>query len=266
MITYIYRIADKYICIKTLYDKVHLLCKDYRVVYDVTPAGPKAATYQEDTDFAVQTTQADIDFEREKSARDDEATGIPVRHFSDAYLETLAVYRKIAEAMPFRDTLLLHGSTVAVDGAAYTFIAKSGTGKSTHTKLWRQLLGDRAVMVNDDKPLVHIGENGAIIYGTPWDGKHHLSSNIAVPLKAVCILERAEENSIRPVTVGEAYPMLLQQIYRPMDGAAMAKTMELIDRLAVSVGLWRLGCNRDIEAAEVAYSTLSGAADAATKE
>ena len=245
-------LAEKFIEIETLSPETHILCVDYQA--------------EGIADYVVQTSQTDIDFERERSARDDEATGIPVRHFSDAYLETLAVYRKIAEWMPHQDTVLIHGSAIAVDGEGYIFIAKSGTGKSTHTKLWRQLLGDKAVMVNDDKPLVRLTDGAPILYGTPWDGKHHLSSNIAVPLKAVCILERAEENSIRPVTVGEAYPMLLQQIYRPMDGAAMAKTMELIDRLAVSVGLWRLGCNRDIEAAEVAYSTLSGAADAATKE
>ena len=51
-------------------------------------------------------------------------------------------------------------------------------------------------MVNDDKPLLQITKNGVIAYGTPWDGKHHLSSNIAVPLKAICILTRASENHI----------------------------------------------------------------------
>ena len=99
---------------------------------------------------------------------------------------------------------------------------------------------------------------GATIYGTPWDGKHRLSTNIAVPLKAVCILDRAEQNAICLISAGEAYPMLLQQAYRPLDSMALSKTLTLIDRLASAVCLWRLGCNRDIEAARVAYEAMKG--------
>jgi hypothetical protein len=113
-------------------------------------------------------------------------------------------------------------------------------------------------MVNDDKPLIRLEETGAVVCGTPWDGKHRLSANLAVPLKAVCLLERAEKNVIRPITVSEAYPMLLQQVYRPMDPAALAKTLALLDRLAGAVRLWRLGCNMELEAARVAYDEMKG--------
>lgn len=239
-----YRLAERNIAVSSLCEVVHNLCTQYQS--DASP------------DFTVTITPSDIAFERRKSAREDEAEGHPVRQFSDAYLETLAVYRKIAEKMPEYDTVLFHGSCVAVDGIGYLFTAKSGTGKSTHTRLWRELLGDRAVMVNDDKPLIRMTDNGAVIYGTPWDGKHRLSANIAVPLKAVCILTRASENTIRPVTVSEAYPMLLQQVYRPMDPTAMAKTLTLVDRLAANVSLWKLGCNMEIEAAQVAYEAMKG--------
>ena len=158
--------------------------------------------------------------------------------------------------MPYYDTILFHGSVIAVDGAAYVFTAKSGTGKSTHTALWRRLFGDRAVMVNDDKPLLHVGDV-VTAYGTPYDGKHKLSNKIAVPVKAVCILERAEENSIVKITRSEAYPMLVQQAYRPVDIAAMQKTLSLIDKMADSVELYRLGCNMDPDAARVAYEGMN---------
>ena len=142
-----------------------------------------------------------------------------------------------------------------MDGAGYLFTAKSGAGKSTHARLWRELLGNRAVMVNDDKPLLHVNDDGtAIAYGTPWDGKHCLSSNTAVPLKAICILERASENTIREITKQEALPMLIQQAYRPADSAALAKTLALIDRL--NVGFYRLSCNMEIGAAELSYETM----------
>ena len=237
-----YRFADINVQIKAVHPDVFLLCSEYSV------CGP--------AELSIETAQADIDFERERSAREDETEGIPVRHYSDGYLETLAVYRKIAEKMPEYDTFLFHGSCVAVDGSGYLFTAKSGTGKSTHTRLWRDLLGERAVMINDDKPLIRVTDSGAAVYGTPWDGKHRLSTNTSVPLKAIGILGRAKENTIRPVTVEEAYPMLLQQAYRPADRDAMEKTMTLIDRLAAKVSLWRLGCNMDIEAARIAFDAM----------
>ena len=196
--------------------------------------------------WTVQVSQQDIDLERSRADRPG---------YSDAYLETLAVYRKIAERMPAYDTFLFHGSAIAVDGAAYIFTAKSGTGKSTHARLWREMLGERAVMVNDDKPLIRVHPDGAAtVYGTPWDGKHRLSSNIAVPVRAICILERAQENRIREISKAEALPMLLQQTYRPADPAALAKTLTLIDRLKVK--LYRLGCNMEKEAAEVSYNAM----------
>lgn len=239
---YILQLANKRIAVESLFPDCKSLCQEY--------------ISEDAADFSIATTQRDIDFERERAKKVARKEGRPEPNHSDGYLETLAVYRKIAERMPFFDRMLMHGSCVAVDGAAYLFIARSGTGKSTHTRLWRKLLGDRAVMVNDDKPLVQVAAGKAIIYGTPWDGKHRLSSNVAVPLQAVCILERAEENSIRPLIREEALPMLLQQSYRPFDPAALAKTVALVERLAGAVKLYRLGCNMDIKAAELSYTTM----------
>ena len=237
-----YRLAELNIGIDSVHGLVHTLCADYLT--------------KENCELTVRTTISDIDFERAKSVRENEREGLLAPNHSDAYYETLAVYRKIAERMPFFDTVLFHGSCVAVDDVAYLFTAKSGTGKSTHTRLWRELFGERAVMVNDDKPLIHVGGEGATVYGTPWDGKHRLSSNIAVPLRAICILGRADVNSIRPITAKEGYPMLLQQVYRPMDPEAMAKTLTLVDLLASSVDLYRLGCNMNPDAAKLAYETM----------
>lgn len=238
-----YLLAGLTVEISSLYEKVHTLCAAYRTEEAGTP------------DIAVCITQPDIDLEQVKSARELALEGHPAVRYSDVYLETLAVYRQIAERMPFFDRFVFHGSVVAVDGVAYLFTAKSGTGKSTHTRLWRELLGERAVMVNDDKPILQVEKDGVFVYGTPWDGKHRLSNNIVVPLKAVCILERAEENRIREISRAEAMPMLLQQAYRPADPAALARTLQLIDRM--NVKFYRLSCNMDLSAAELSYRTMS---------
>ena len=244
--TGVYRLADLNIEITSLYETIHEMCADYRAEEGCTP------------DFTVSTTQENIDFERERAALSDAVEGLPEQDYPDHWLETNAVHRQIAEKLPDCGAFLLHGSAVAVDGACYVFTARSGTGKSTHTRLWRELLGARAVMVNDDKPWVRIKGERAVVYGSPWDGKHHLSRNIAVPLRAVCILERAAENTIRPVSGTDALATLLQQIYRPADPAALERTLELIDRLCGCVSLYQLGCNMDIGAAELSYRTMRG--------
>ncbi|MBQ7168921.1 MAG: hypothetical protein IJR63_03340 [Synergistaceae bacterium] len=217
---------------------IHEGFDSYAVDYRTDGASP---------DFSVATTQDDIDFEREKST---EGT------FPDSYLEALAVFRKISERMPEYDTFLFHGSAISADGLGYVFAAPSGTGKSTHAALWRNMLGTRAVMVNDDKPMIRAGTESAEIFGTPFSGKHNLGSNIHVPLRAVCVIRRGESNHIERISPDEAYPLILRQTYRPHDPAMLAKTLTLLDRLKHSVSFYRLACNMSPEAAKVSWEAM----------
>ena len=261
------RLAGQYFTICPVYDYIREYCKDY-IVADVTGQSGIADGDTEYTSSGVgdittesvtriRITQSDIDFEREKSAREDTKEGIPIRHFSDAYLETLAVYRKIADYLLSCDTLLFHGSVITVDGEGYLFTAKSGTGKSTHTRLWREYFGERAVMVNDDKPLLHITDSGMTAYGTPWDGKHRLSTNTAVPLKGICILTRDTTNHIDLAESHAVYPLIVQQTNRSLTADGMKQTLSLIDRMLNVVPVYQLGCNMNIEAARVAYEGMN---------
>lgn len=244
-----YQIGGKRIRVISIHEKVHRYCRDYAINESEEPQIP---------DLIVTIDQDDLEYEREQSVRMAIHEGIEITDWPDDYLEELAVYRKIAEWMPSQDTFLFHGSVIAVDDCAYLFTARSGTGKSTHTRLWRELLGNRAIMVNDDKPLIHISsESNAIAYGTPWNGKHRLGGNVAVPLKAICILERSKENWIKEITKKEAYPMLLQQVYRSTDPVILLQTAKLIDRMRVL--FFRLGCNMELEAARLAYEIMSAA-------
>ena len=212
---------------------------------------------EEKADFAVSVQPEDIYYEREKSVREDLKENREIRSFSDRYLETLALYRKIAEKMLEYNVLLFHGSCVAVDGVGYLFTAPSGTGKSTHTRLWREHFGSRAVMVNDDKPLIAVRENEVRVYGTPWNGKHNLGENISVHLKAVCILERGVENKIERIDRFSAYPALLQQAYRPGNTEKLSGLLMLLEELGDKVPLYRMNCNMNPDAAETAYNGMN---------
>lgn len=207
--------------------------------------------------FHVATCREDLDFEQQKAREEAILEGFRFREFPEPYLERTAIQRKIAEKLFSYDTLVFHGSVVAVDGQGYLFTAKSGTGKSTHTRFWRETFGERAVMVNDDKPFLRIEKDRILVCGSPWSGKHGLDTNVTVPLKAICILERGSENVIRPIEPKEALLMLLQQSNRPLDKGQLVRYMDLVDGLADRTALWKMACNLDPKAAEVAFEAMS---------
>ena len=156
------------------------------------------------------------------------------------------------------DGLLLHSSAVMMDGEAYLFSAPSGTGKSTHTQLWLQVFGDRAKILNDDKPAMRL-ENGVwYAYGTPWSGKYDYSVNTKVPLAGICILSRGDDNRILPYGGAKAIHDILTQTIRSSDADAMIKLLELLDQLVTAVPVWKMECTPDPEAARVAYRAMSG--------
>lgn len=156
------------------------------------------------------------------------------------------------------DGLLLHSSAVMMDGEAYLFSAPSGTGKSTHTQLWLQVFGDRAKILNDDKPAMRL-ENGVwYAYGTPWSGKYDYSVNTKVPLAGICILSRGDENRILPYGGAKAIHDILTQTIRSSDADAMIKLLELLDQLVTAVPVWKMECTPDPEAARAAYRAMSG--------
>ena len=229
------------IAVSALYPSTERFCRDYLT--------------REDPVCSLALTAQDIVHERQRSAQQDEREGLPPRSFSDAYLETLALYRKLALPLLERDTVIFHGSVLAVDGRAYLFTAPSGTGKTTHTRLWLDQIPG-AVVLNGDKPLLRITEGEVLACGTPWQGKENYGCNLNLPLKAVCILTRAQENHIEPVTMSQALGTLIQQTHRPEGTQALLKTLELVGRLGSQVKLYRLGCNMDPGAAWVSYEGM----------
>ena len=149
-----------------------------------------------------------------------------------------------------------------MDGEGYLFTAKSGTGKSTHASLWRENFGDRAVMVNDDKPPVMDNERWCYCLRDTLGRQaqtqyQYIRTNTSVPLKGICILERSAKNHIIRLDTKEqirsAYPMIVQQTHKSGNPANARKTMELIDRLMEDVPIYRLSSNMERSAAKVAY-------------
>lgn len=204
-------------------------------------------TGDEQAEFTAVVTLDDI--KKEKALAPD---------FPDFYLESLALFRKLCHyVLAEKQGLIFHSSAIMVDGSAYLFTAPSGTGKSTHTRLWRELLGDKAVMINDDKPIIRFEDGEFFVYGTPWNGKHRLDTNAKAKIKAICRIYQAKENVIQKITPPEMLLTVLNQTIRPSEEVQFDKLLALIDKLLTKVDLYSLGCNISLDAAKLAFDTMS---------
>lgn len=177
--------------------------------------------------------------------------------FEDGYFESLCAYRHIAENLPDYNALLIHAAAIEVEGWAYLFLAKSGTGKTTHIKLWRKLLGEKVNMINGDKPIVRFIDGVPYACGTAWCGKEKWERNVKVPIKALCFVSRGEVDEILKITSDKAVTKLLRQTYIPKDSLRAEKALTLLDRLLQTTKQYELYCTPNISAAEVSFNKMS---------
>ena len=170
--------------------------------------------------------------------------------------ESTAILRKISQIFLKKcDAVLFHSSAIKYGGQAYLFTAPSGTGKSTHSKLLKDLLGDKIEYINDDKPFVKLEGDKFIVYGNPWAGKHNLGLNDSAPLKAIILLKRAQTCSLKKLDFNERIKVLLEQTVNAEDKDSAEKYLNLILKLA-TVDAYQLNCNKDIESAKFSYENV----------
>ena len=165
--------------------------------------------------------------------------------------------KDFASQLLLRNSLVLHASAVEYNGNAYLFSADSGTGKSTHTSLWLKAF-ESAVILNDDKPALRLIDDNFYAYGTPWSGKTDLNVDHKVPLKAICFIERAKENSIERITSPiEILQLILSQTLRRAGSDKTGALLTLLDKLIATVPFYRLRCLPNEDAARLAYNVMS---------
>ncbi len=204
-------------------------------------------------DFFIKVTDKEI--EREENANSREAR----RRFAPYVLEFFAIQRQIISRLSGKGILLFHGSAICVDGKTYIFTAPSGTGKSTHSRLWRELLIDHdVVMVNDDKPFLKVEEGIVTAYGSPWRGKEGLGCNMSAPVEAICSISQGTENVIREATPEEMFPIFYEQSLRPLDKEGTENHLHNLDVLTRSVRLYKLECDISLDAARMSYEMMAG--------
>lgn len=230
----IYRIADLNIAVENHSD----FTKEYMREY---------LTEKTDFDFVVTVTDDMIKKEIEISAEE-----IPFK-----YYEITAVFRAICYVIVEKyNGFFLHCSSLMYENNAYIFTAKSGTGKSTHASLWRKVLKDKVTMINDDKPIVRLIDGKFYIYGTPWDGKHRISSNVKAPIKAIYYLHQSKENKVVRCDVLSSVTKILSQTVLPNDKNIMNHLLNMIEKLVSDIPVYDLYCNISEDAVHTALNSI----------
>lgn len=177
------------------------------------------------------------------------------------YAEAICVYRSIAQQLPHFSAFVFHAAVIEHEGRGYAFSAKSGTGKSTHISLWKEVFGDGVCVINGDKPILRFLDGKLWAFGTPWCGKERMQANKGTPLTALCFIERGKENAIAPIDNAVAVQRLFFQILMPSDRAAALLFLDLLDRTVRELPTYLLSCNMEPEAALVAYRGMNKGED-----
>jgi hypothetical protein len=171
------------------------------------------------------------------------------------YMATMLLYSLSTAS---KSTLLMHASAAVYDGKAYLFHAKSGTGKSTHNRLWQQYIEGSEVL-NDDHPILRVDQDGTIIaYGSPWSGKTPCYRNAQFPLAAMVRITQAPENAIKRLSLIESYASFTSSCTTmKWERALMDNMHATIERIITTIPCYRLDCRPDEEAARLCWSTVT---------
>ena len=209
-------VAEIPIGIDNRYDRIRLLCDDY-----ITQAKPL---------FTVSISDQELQNELQPG-------------YSPAYAEELAILRKISFQMIHYNAFLMHAAIVSVDGLGIAFLAKSGGGKTTRVRLWKDAFGDRLVIVNGDKPILRFKGDSLYAYGTPWNGKEGMGSNVFTPLNALCFLEKCEDVSLSVLGHEEIMHRVIHQLLLPKEKSQMLQFLSLVDRMIQITPGFLFQCN-----------------------
>lgn len=172
------------------------------------------------------------------------------------FAESFCHFIKLSEHLTKFNSILLHGAVIRIGNRGIVFCAKGGTGKTTHMLLWKELFKDNLTIINGDKPIIRFKEDTPYAFGTPWCGKEGYSVNDSVILTDICFIERAEENSIKEINPTDAVRELISQTLVPNNPNEAFLVLGMVDKLLRKCSIWKIYCNKDIEAAKIASKEI----------
>ena len=194
------------------------------------------------------------------SASDEEVDGEIVRHACGGtreYYEKIYLFRQMAEKLPEFDRFAFHGAAIKVGGKGVIFSAPPGTGKTTHVMLLEKYFGDEITVINGDKPIIRVADEGATICPCPWAGKEGWQTKEEAPLSGIVLLKRGKVSSMKKISPSEYLEELIKQAYLPENSEMFLKTLELMDKATKNVPFYLLECDISKSAAEASFEVIS---------
>ena len=162
--------------------------------------------------------------------------------------------RTVIYAMLNRAVITFHGVLIEQSGKGVIISAPSGTGKTVHARLWRD--NKNALIINGDNACCCQKDGRFIGFGIPWSGTSGEAVNREVPIQALVILERGEENRAERLNAFETFGAALPMLHCPTWDAHYSETaLDLLDDFLKKIPVFRLYCRPDKEAVD----TLAGA-------
>ena len=203
--------------------------------------------------FVVRASEEEIDKENESVRL---VNGI-TKELPRGYLESIVLYREIAKRLPMYDAFVFHGVALEYEGQALLFTAKSGVGKTTHTRLWLSRYKDKVKILNGDKPILRLIDGMPYIFGSPWQGKENYGYNGKAPLRALAFVHRSPENHAERITdAGMAILPFLSQTYVPQHEDSVSRVFSITDTVLKSIRLANIYVNMESDAPDVAFRVM----------
>ena len=153
-------------------------------------------------------------------------------------------------------TLLLHASVTRYEGRGNLFFGVSGTGKSTHSRLWHEYVPGSDLM-NDDNPIIRFEEDRCLVYGSPWSGKTLCYRNVVAPVNALVRLEQYPENRIERLAPLQAYASVIAAVSTiRWNHDTMSLLVPTVERVAMTIPCFQLKCRPDEEAVRICKEAI----------
>ena len=231
--------------IECFYQRTYSFFRDYLASFDKP-------------DYTLSVTKSEIDRNRRIVSYISDDDTLSIVTDSDSHNEISILFKKITNALMEHSTLLMHGTVVGMGDNAFMITAPSGTGKSTRARIWLEEYPE-SIILNGDKPFITVTDTSVIACGTPWCGKEGWNTNAMIPLRAILLLERADEdenNMIERISAQEAFPFLMRQTYCEHDSVDIKRVVQLLKKIECKVKLYRFHSVPTPEAIHLAYETV----------
>lgn len=144
----------------------------------------------------------------------------------------------------------LHSASNYYQEKAWLYSASSGTGKTTHVKLWEKLYA--VPVLNGDLNLLGMENDEVFVYGIPWCGTSGVYTTKKYPLGGIILLKRGTENRVCKLPQDERQLYTAQRMISPAwTEKQVDDSLLFAEKLSDRIPIRQLYCTQEPSASAV---------------